>query len=609
MAAERFGPYLVQELIGRGGMGEVHRAHDTVRQRTVALKRLRPEFAADERFRARFVRECRQAAQLVQPHVVPIHDFGEIDGRLYLDMQLIQGDNLEQILRRHGPLAPDRAVTVVTQVAAALDAAHAAGLMHRDVKPSNVLLSAGGPELHCYLADFGVAAAIRGGGSLTATGTTVGTMDYIAPERLRGRQIDHRVDVYSLACLLHEALTGHPPFRADELAAMINAHLNLEPPRPSEFVPTVPAGLDPVVARGMAKDPDARYPTAGELAAAAGEALQARSPDGAATPVTVSAHLGRTDGVVTAAGSTQAVSPPPHPLRRRRWAPRLLAVCLLLLAAGAIAGGRDLLDSVKATPVVAEPADQPGRHPFTPPPGAQGPPPPSTPPAPVSGDTAGLYGGSGAEGCDPAGMATYLETHPDRGQAWAAAQAIRPDGIRSYLSTLTPVVLRTDTAVTNHGFRYGRATPFQSVLQAGTAVLVDDRGVPRVRCSCGNPLGTPAARYGAGAPVSYVGKPWPGLAGRPVTVVRPAPQVVQRFVVVVQQNTAVVVERPRATHGEEDQPASPEAVGEALAFPADRAFSSDGPDRGQGAAVTAPEATGPRAGGRPIVEGRTGGSS
>src|SRR3954449_4496470 len=273
MVPEMFGPYEVQEPIGRGGMGEVHRADDTGRQRTVALKRLRPELAGDERFRQRFLSECRRAAQLTEAHVIPIHDFGEIDGRLYLDMRLIQGDDLEKVLAAQGPLAPDRAVSVVTQVAAALDAAHAAGIVHRDVKPSNVLLATDGTALHCYLVDFGVAAAIGGSGSHTTTGTTVGTMDYIAPERLIGGTTDHRVDVYSLACLLYEALTGHPPFQADELPAMLYAHLNLEPPRPSEMVPDLPAGLDGVVARGMAKDPDTRYGSAGDLAAAAEAAL------------------------------------------------------------------------------------------------------------------------------------------------------------------------------------------------------------------------------------------------------------------------------------------------------------------------------------------------
>src|SRR3954468_9190655 len=283
MGPESFGPYVVQELIGRGGMGEVHRAYDSVRDRTVALKRLRPELGADDRFRTRFLWECQRTARLTEPHVIPIHDFGDIDGRLFLDMRLIEGQDLGEVLATRGPLPPELAVDVVGQVAAALDAAHAAGLVHRDVKPSNVLVDAGGPRPHCYLADFGVAAAVggSGGGSLTATGATVGTIDYVAPERLIGAPTDHRVDVYALACLLHETLTGHPPFLADELPAMIYAHLNLAPPSASTLVPGVPPALDAVVARGMAKEPNDRYGSAGELAAAAHAALRT---DGAPQP-------------------------------------------------------------------------------------------------------------------------------------------------------------------------------------------------------------------------------------------------------------------------------------------------------------------------------------
>ncbi len=549
MAPELFGPYQVQELIGRGGMGEVHRAYDTVRQRTVALKRLRPEFIGNERLRARFLRECRRAATVTEPHIIPSHDFGEIDGRLYLDMRLIEGDDLEGVLATRGPLAPDRAVDVVTQVAAALDAAHAAGLVHRDVKPSNVLLSTGNPDLHCYLADFGVAAAMGGAGSLTTTGTTVGTMDYIAPERLIGGPSDHRVDVYSLACLLHEALTGHPPFRVDELPAMIHAHLNVDPPRASEQVPTVPTGLDVVVGRGMAKDPDIRYGSAGELAAAADAALRARSPGRPAAPVTVAADLSQVVAAAAASGAPVEVPLRRRP-RRRRATSWLLLVGLLLFAAGAIGSGVNLLDSVEPTQVEAEPDGSPGEDPLVPPPNGSGaagsmPAPPSAstpdggsprdapddgidaggqpvapaPSEPVPGDAANLYGGTGVEACDPDGTAAFLEAHPDRAAAWAGAQGILPSGIRSFMRTLTPVVLRTDTAVTDHGFRNGRAEAFQSVMQAGTTVLVDQRGVPRVRCAYGNPLDSPAA-----GPLSrYEGATWSGLRSDRVTAVRPAP--------------------------------------------------------------------------------------
>lgn len=580
MVVELFGPYELRELLGRGGMGEVHRAHDTVRRRMVALKRLRPEFVADERARARFLSECRRAAQLTEAHVIPIHDFGEIEGRLYLDMRLVDGRDLGEVLAAQGPMTPVRAVAVIGQVAAALDAAHRAGLVHRDVKPSNVLLADDGHGPHCYLADFGVAAAMGGNGSHTTTGTTVGTIDYIAPERLLGGPTDHRVDVYSLACLVYETLTGLPPFQADEIAALMYAHLSREPPRPSERVPTVPASLDDVVARGMAKDPDRRYQSAGDLAAAAAAALRGPRDTRSAAAVTVSVDLPPPAPAARATNGA-SVRRPGSGRRSRRLVPQALLVALLVLAAGAVAVGVDLLQSVDAVRVEAEPATATGEDPFVPPgaDAARGSPAtrPSVvggsspgdgtarPPAdvPVSGDTVGLYGGTGAEACDSGELATYLEAHPATAASWAGAQGIQREDIRPFLVSLTPVVLRADTAVTNHGHRDGRARAFQSVLQAGTAVLVDDRGVPRVRCSCGNPLDDPAPRSRA----RYEGQTWPELESRPVTVVRPAPAVVEDFVIVRQtQDGTVAVQRPQGSSGDEDGPTDPDAVQAALDF-------------------------------------------
>ena len=259
---------------------------------------------------------------------------------------------------------------------------------------------------------------------------------------------------------------------------------------------------------------------------------------------------------------------------------RLILVGLLALALGAVAVGANLLDPVDATSVVAEPADSAGDDPFTPPPTPGGAASEPTPPAgggsapdteggaptedvPVSGDTEGLYGGTGAEACSAASMATFFDDHPDRAAAWARAQGIEPSDIRSFLSSLTPVVLRTDTAVTNHGFRDGRANAYQAVLQAGTAVMVDEYGVPRVRCACGNPLDGPGSRD----EVRYTGETWSELGRRPVTVIEAAPDVVEQFVVlVVQQDTTVVVDRPPGTDGDHDEPAAPEVVEAALEF-------------------------------------------
>ena len=198
-----FGRYRLMELLGKGGMGEVWRAHDTVTDRIVALKVLPAHLAQDEMFQQRFRREALVAARLNEPHVVPIHNFGEIDGRLYVDMRLIEGRDLQGLLGA-GPLAPARAVTIVEQVAMALHAAHKVGLVHRDIKPSNILV---GEDDFAYLIDFGIARDADQTG-LTSTGAMIGTWHYMAPERFRAAPIDPRADIYALACVLYECLTG-----------------------------------------------------------------------------------------------------------------------------------------------------------------------------------------------------------------------------------------------------------------------------------------------------------------------------------------------------------------------------------------------------------------
>jgi serine/threonine-protein kinase len=270
MAVREFGPYRLQAMLGSGGMGEVYRAHDTRRDREVAIKLLPELFSGDEEYQHRFRRESQVAARLREPHVIPIHDFGEIDGRLYIDMRLVDGVHLGAVLDR-GRLPPQRAVALIGQVADALDAAHEDGLVHRDVKPSNVLVT---PADFVYVVDFGIARSIgTAGTALTMTGAAVGTLDYMAPERFTMGGIDARTDVYSLACVLYEVLTGSRPFTGNDLPSLMYAHLYTEPPQPSRVVANLPAALDAVIARGMAKRPEDRHPSAGALARAAREAL------------------------------------------------------------------------------------------------------------------------------------------------------------------------------------------------------------------------------------------------------------------------------------------------------------------------------------------------
>ncbi len=270
--AEQFGPYRVGTRLGRGGMGEVHEAFDTVRERTVALKRLLADDQDDPDVRERFRRESRIAARLDSPHVVPIHDFGVIDGRMFIDMRLVRGRDLGSLLAAEGPLPAERAVGIVEQVADALDAAHQAGIVHRDVKPSNALLAA---RDFVYLADFGIVHVREATNQprLTATGSSLGTPSYMAPEQLRADPFDHRLDVYALGCVLFESLVGRPPFVGERMAVMLS-HLHDAPPRPSSLAPAVPSELDDVVLGALAKDPAERPASAGELAGAARAVLE-----------------------------------------------------------------------------------------------------------------------------------------------------------------------------------------------------------------------------------------------------------------------------------------------------------------------------------------------
>jgi class 3 adenylate cyclase len=264
-----FGRYRLIEMIGEGGMGSVYKAHDTVMCRDVAIKVLAPELVTKPGYAERFRREAYTAAKLTEPHIVPIYEAGEIDGQLYLVMPVITGTDLQTLLGRDGPMATERAVWVIEQLAAALDAAHEASLVHRDVKPSNALVTA---QDFVYLIDFGIAhdaSAVR----LTRTGFTVGTWSYMAPERFGAGITDARADVYALACVLYECLTGQLPFPGDSAEEQVAGHLTKDPPKPSVFDPAIPRGLDDVIARGMAKDPEQRYQSASQLAAAARGAL------------------------------------------------------------------------------------------------------------------------------------------------------------------------------------------------------------------------------------------------------------------------------------------------------------------------------------------------
>jgi len=327
VAGSSVGGYRIEERIGRGGMAVVYRASDDQAGRTVALKILAPGLARDSSFRTRFVRESRAAATVRHRHVLPVYGAGEADGRLFIAMRYVRGGDVRQLLRQHGPLPADLAWTLIAQIGSGLDAAHARGLVHRDVKPANMLLEApawptaragaaggavvaggavgaggavvaggagtGGERgaqagfgaVHAYLADFGVSKQVLAE-RLTATGQIVGTLDYIAPEQLEGHRLDGRADQYSLACVAFELLSGKPPFRRGQLHAIIYAQLYEPPPALTSRRPDLPPAADRVLARALAKAPADRYDSCAKFTARLAVALGLPGvPRGTATPL------------------------------------------------------------------------------------------------------------------------------------------------------------------------------------------------------------------------------------------------------------------------------------------------------------------------------------
>jgi len=278
---DTFGGYTLESELGRGGVGTVYLAtHDRL-ERKVALKVIVADLAHDEDFRARFLREARLAASLDHPNVIPIYDAGEADDVLFLAMRYVPGESLQQVLAHRGALSAAETVRITRQVGGALDAAHAASLVHRDVKPANILLA--GPGGHVYLCDFGLAKRMSSPGT-TRTGVFLGTADYCAPEQIEGRELDARADVYSLGGVVFHCLTGRPPFARESEFAVLQAHLVDSPPSVSELRPELPPAVDPVVDAALAKRPEDRYPSAAAFTQALEVALDTTAPATRAAP-------------------------------------------------------------------------------------------------------------------------------------------------------------------------------------------------------------------------------------------------------------------------------------------------------------------------------------
>ena len=348
----RLAGYKIESVLGRGGMGVVYRAVHVHLGRTVALKLLAPELAQTEGFRERFIRESRIAAALDHPNVVPVYDAGETDGLLYIAMRYVEGTDLADLLAA-GPLDSERALDVLGQVGAALDAAHASGLVHRDVKPANVMVE--GERV--YLTDFGLTKPIDAATAFTQSGQFLGTINYVAPEQIRGLELDGRADVYALGCVLHECLVGAPPFRRDSDVAVLYAHLEEPPPRPSDQSPGLPAAIDAVIERALAKAPADRFASCAALVDAARTALAAAPPQPtravpvvappSAPPASAPAAAPRAPAPAEpreATATTHALQRPPVRARRRPAmiaAAGLAALAALAVAVVLVAGGSD----------------------------------------------------------------------------------------------------------------------------------------------------------------------------------------------------------------------------------------------------------------------------
>ncbi len=359
----RLAGYLIEEQIGEGGMAVVYRAHEERLGRTVALKILAPALASEEGFRQRFVRESRAAAAVDHPHIIPIFEAGEADGVLFIAMRYVRGGDVRSLIAIRGSLPAERAMGIVSQVASALDAAYRRGLVHRDVKSANMLLdqplAEGGRRAdHVYLSDFGLSKAAMHATGLTGAGTFLGTLDYASPEQIEGRPVDGRADQYSLACAAYEMLCGSPPFRRDDAMALMYAQMHAVPPLLTSLRPVLPAAVDDVFARALAKSPGDRYGSCTQFADAVQVAL-AQAPEGAPTvdsplpwraagrpPQVTPGTAGRapTDVVAAAAGASggragPAGQPSVGSVRVRRVPGRALLTGVSILAAAGLISG------------------------------------------------------------------------------------------------------------------------------------------------------------------------------------------------------------------------------------------------------------------------------
>ncbi|HXT94486.1 MAG TPA: serine/threonine-protein kinase [Trebonia sp.] len=394
-AGARIAGYLLEERIGAGGMAVVFRARDERLDRPVALKVLAPALASADEFQQRFISESRAAAAIDAPHIVPVFAAGEADGLLFIAMRYVAGGDAGSMLDRAGPLPPDQVAALVSPVAAALDAAHRAGLVHRDVKPSNMLMDVlPGRPAHVYLSDFGLSKSVAATSSLTAAGTILGTLSYMSPEQLKSEPVDGQADQYALACSAFELLAGSPPFQRDDPAALMYAHLFEDPPQLTSSRPELPPAVDSALARALAKDPRDRYASCGEFADALRAVLGLHPYRPASRAVSAPALASAVTHPLTRAAATPTrpddVTDPGHrhggdsPQPRHRLRLRRITVAAGIVAAGVVAAalavGLTLALGHPAAPVATVPIAVKSAF------------------SPIGGDTYVVYGGANGKG-------------------------------------------------------------------------------------------------------------------------------------------------------------------------------------------------------------------
>ena len=606
---ERIGQYDAERVLGSGAFATVWLAHDARLDGDVALKVLADNWARDDDVRRRFLDEARVLWRLDSDRAIRVHAVDELeDGRPYFVMDYADrgslADRMKQRAEAGQRYSEAEALAVSLDIADALAVVHRLGVVHRDLKPSNVLYRTVASHHgdtraeRMVLADFGVARALD---AATAFTIAAGTPHYMAPEQMDGHA-DERSDVYAAAVVLYELLAGRVPYPYESVGAVMRAQLSETPPPISSLRDDISPALDAVLARGLAADANERYASASdwsEVLRGVEGAVAVGTLDGEgdrATAETVIRPAGAAAGAAAggagvaatassgggAAGPPTAptpaapggASPPPSNGAKRRRNQRVVALLIILFLVGGVAAvavfssgdeaaaGEIFLDPRDATSVGnSGPFTAPSINPNVVVPQALATNPDAVPPPQgigggtpsVVGGEPGLYGGTrDSTVCDPAKLVSFLNENAEKAKAWAETIGIPVSQIQSYVSGLTSVLLRADTRVTNHGFANGAATAVQSVLEAGSAVLVDKFGVPKVKCYCGNPLLEPEPVQ---SKPEYSGTPWPTFEPTVVQVVQPAPQPVT-VIVLVDVNTGQPFGRPVGTDGGSDENAT-----------------------------------------------------